>query len=113
MESDLMGLRATDGAAADESPSTKETVEARGGRLRSRNRLASPAEELKDEDLSATGDAMVDGDSQPVRPRRTGKKTRRKELHDRHQQRDAIEWPASSKQDRSWERASNQPETIN
>jgi DNA-directed RNA polymerase subunit beta len=60
---DLSGVRATDGAAADESAEHEgETVEASAEEVEVEDPDLEPGEELKAEDLSATGDAMVDGD---------------------------------------------------
>ncbi len=59
---DLSGVRATDGAAADESAEHEgETVEASEEEVEVEDPDLEPGEQLVAEDLSAEGDTMIDG----------------------------------------------------
>jgi len=60
---DLSGVRATDGAAADESTEQEgETVEASEEETEEEDADLEPGEEIEDEDFSSDNDSMIDDD---------------------------------------------------
>jgi DNA-directed RNA polymerase subunit beta len=60
---DLSGVRATDGAAADETTEHEgETVEASEEEVEVEDPDLEPGEDLAEEDLASTEDPMIDGE---------------------------------------------------
>ena len=74
---DLSGVRATDGAAADEATEHEgETVEASGEELEEEDPDLEPGEELEAEDFASDLDPMIDAAFRPARPKESSRRTR-------------------------------------